>query len=228
MLYSYAPRKRLCTLVAWMICLSAAIAQAEPAGTVEKKPPVEAVRTFDSAHPPKAMPHLKHGEAACTAYEFTCDTRSTYRVLASRQTGRTWTVTIQVEQVQVTLGLNVTLWLPPDVPVQLRQHEQGHRRIVEAVYKTGEATAQSAARRCAGRRFRATGDSEEAATRAASDLVGKAMIDGYMTPVSNYASLVGDIYDRLTDHGRHRTPASDDAVTQAFSQYEQQKPRAAR
>jgi hypothetical protein len=74
----------------------------------------------------------------------------------------------------------------------------------ERIYREGDAAARSAVADVLSRDWEADGPTPEAAGKVATDLAVHHLCTLYLDATSNRASRLGDIYDRLTDHGRNQ------------------------
>jgi hypothetical protein len=151
------------------------------------------------------MPQLKPGEAAVTESNFSCRTNTSVVVL--RQTSDSagsYSATVKVEKMTVTLGLEIVIWLPEGGQRKLGEHEQGHQRISEHFYATGKEITTALAQAEIGREYSASASSAEEAVDTAIREAGNAVCEQYMSRVQMRAANVQELYDKLTDHGRNR------------------------
>jgi len=195
--------------------------------TIKRQPPTVEQKTFDPADPPKEMPHLNRGEAAVTESAFQCGVSTTYRVVERHpQDGKCESV-LKIDGMELTLQLRITIWLPNNAPQKLADHEEGHRRMAEQIYRqSAEAAARAAAGKLDGRQIRGSGPDCDAAATAALNDASTWLCQEYLNQVGGMASRLGDIYDEITAHGTKISPAEDEAITESFDRYakEQKSP----
>ena len=207
-------------VVAAVVVLTAPAAQARV--TVSKGQVVVVRKTFDRRNPPKEMPPLGPRADAVTHFRFGCSTNANYEIVSrrrdtSRRRGAAGgcTATARINDMDIKLDLEITIWIPRGARQKLIDHEEGHRVIGERIYETAERAAREAARKWVGHTV--TGRAEncpEAADTAVRDANHQFCRD-YLEATSGWSSRVGDLYDAVTDHGR-RDVAVDDAIAQAF------------
>jgi hypothetical protein len=191
--------------------------------TVKRQPPLIEHKTFDPSDPPKAMPHLNPGEAAVTESVFNCAVNTSYHVFEQKDGSGECRTIVKVDAVQVDLQLHVTIWLPAHAPAKLTAHEEGHRRIAERLYKDrAEKAARAAAGKADGRRFEGAGKTCEEAADAALGKADTELCQNYLNQTGGAAARIGDIYDDLTSHGTNLKLPEDEAIRQAFEQYEKE------
>lgn len=194
-----------------LLCLSLLVSPTTapttaPAGAVsiDKSDPIVDRVMFNRNHLPPDMPQLKPGEAALTRSNYQCRAGVSYEVLTSTQVGDHWHVVARIRHVDIGTRLTDTIYLPMLAPVLLRAHEEGHREMNERIYQEGEAVARSAAAEVLSHDWEADGPDPRAAGKAATDLAVARACQIYLQGTADRASLAGDIYDRLTDHGRNQ------------------------
>jgi hypothetical protein len=177
-----------------------------PAGAVSitNDPPTIDRIMFTRDHLPDDMPKLRPGEAALTQCDYECRAGLGYQVIKSTKLGDHWHVVAHIRHVDLETRLNDTIYLPMMAPVQLRAHEEGHREMNERIYKEGDAVARSAAEEVLSHDWEADGPDPNAAGKAATDAAVNHLCKIYLDATAERASRLGDIYDRLTDHGRNQ------------------------
>ena len=216
-----------CCPCRWVIIAALTLALAPSAvlarGVKVEKVPVKVVRkTFDRRNPPKEMPPLGPRADAVTHFRFGCSTNASYEVISrrrdvSRRRGGTGgcTATARINDMDVRLELEITIWLPRGARQKLVEHEEGHRVIGERVYETAERAAREAAKQWIGKSV--TGKAEDCA--AAADVAVRdanhKFCETYLQSTSGWSGRVGDIFDDITDHGRRDNPV-DEAIAEAF------------
>ena len=180
---------------------------AEP--IISKQPVNFANRTFDPASPPSDMPPLKEGENAQCVSDFLSSAK------LSGQTRRTDAThaTVTITQVQATLQLNITIWVPPDVTPHVIEHEEGHRQISEYYYQTAEKVAQRIAVTYMGKQVEITGADLNAESIKALQQTAAEFTDEYDRELNPEPTQL--LYDSITDHSRNAV-AVQDAVDHAL------------
>lgn len=184
-------------------------APAEP--VIEKQPVNFASRTFDPAAPPSDMPPLSEGENAECESNFTSNASVGSRTIRTDATHAIVTIT----QVKLTLGLDVTIWVPAGVSQHVMEHEQGHRQIAEHYYETAEKVAARVAAPYMGRKTEVSGSDLNAEANKSLQQVAAEITDEYEKELDpNPAQL---LYDNITDHSRNDVVATD-AVARALKE----------
>ena len=214
-----------------VITLAVAIAPAAAFARVkvEKVPVVVVRKTFDRRNPPADMPPLGSQADAVTHFRFGCSTNASYEVTSRRRdrSGRGCTATARINDVDVKLELEITIWLPRGARRKLVDHEEGHRVIGERVYETAEAAAREAALRWVGRTVTGNAGDCAAAADAAVREANQKLCESYLEATSGWSGRVGDLYDEFTDHGRRDTPGVDEAIELSFARAAKERQRAA-
>jgi hypothetical protein len=221
-----------------LVAITLALAPVEGFGrgvTVEKVPVVVVRKTFDRRNPPKDMPPLGPKADAVTHFRFGCSTNASYEVISrrrdtSRRRGGTGgcTATARINDLDVRLELEITIWLPRGARQKLIDHEEGHRVIGERVYETAERAAREAAGRWIGRSVTGKADDCAAAADVAVRDANHELCEAYLHATSGWSGRVGDLYDEITDHGRRDNPV-DEAIESAFARAaEERRPAQAR
>ena len=200
---------------------------------VEKVPVVVVRKTFDRRNPPKDMPPLGPRADAVTHFRFGCSTNAGYEVTSRRRDtsrrrgGGGCTATARINDLEVRLELEITIWLPRGARQKLIDHEEGHRVIGERVYETAERVARDAARQWVGRSVTGKGENCAAAADAAVREANHRLCEAYLAGTSGWSGHVGDLYDRLTDHGRRDAPGVEEAIELAFERGAEERQQAA-
>ena len=191
--------------------------------TVEQAPVVVVRKTFDRRNPPPDMPPLGRRADALTHFKFGCSTNATYEVTSrrrdtSRRRGGTGgcTATARINDVDIRLELEITIWVPRGARRKLVDHEEGHRVIGERVYQTAERVAREEGTKLIGRSVTGKGADCAAAADAAVKDANHGFCAAYLERTSGWSSRVGDLYDEITDHGRRDDPPVDEAIAMAF------------
>jgi hypothetical protein len=180
-----------------------------PVPTINKQSVSFASRTFDPATPPNDMPHLAPGETAACDSDF----QSNARVRGeSRRTDATHAI-VTITQIEVTLQLNINIWVPIGVTQLVIEHEEGHRQISEYYYQTADKLAARIAAKYLGKRVEINGmdlsaESSKMLEQMAADITGE-----YNTELNPGPTQL--LYDDITDHGRNGAVVKD-AVAHAI------------
>jgi hypothetical protein len=178
-------------------------------------------RTFDPANPPGDMPSLRPGEGAACDSDFQSNATVGGQ---TRQTDATHAI-LTVTHVNVTLLLNVTIWVPAEVSEQMIEHEEGHREISEYYYQTADKIAESIAARYIGKQIDVAGadtvaESNKLLQQMASDITAE-----YNRELSPGPAQL--LYDDITDHSRNGVVVKD-AVDHALKNVTAERPQAGR
>lgn len=204
-------------LVALVVALVPSLAVARGV-KVEKASVVVVRKTFDRRNPPKDMPPLGRRADAVTHFRFGCSTGATYETTSRRRDrrGGGCTATAKINDLNVRIELEITIWVPRGAGQKLVDHEEGHRVIGERVYETAERAAQEEARKWIGRSVTGRGADCAAAADAAVRDASHKFCQAYLEETSGWSSRVGDVYDDITDHGRRDNPPAEKAIELAF------------
>ncbi|HEV2294400.1 MAG TPA: hypothetical protein VGR35_11120 [Tepidisphaeraceae bacterium] len=175
-----------------------------PEGVViEYSAPEVQTRTFDPKNLPPDMPPLRPGEAAVTESNFSCQTVIAATIIDQIPSAQGCTATMRIASVRTTIKLGITIWLPVKGTKKLTAHEQGHRIIDERFYENAEAIARKLSEEMVGQRRVGRGPNCDAAAQIAIKQAADQLCGDYMTAVQRPASRVQELYDEITDHGRH-------------------------
>jgi hypothetical protein len=176
------------------------------APTIVKQPVRFATRTFDPLNPPRDMPPMPAGEQA------QCDSSFTSSAVVggqSRKTGDT-SAFITITQITMTLGLDITIWLPHGVTQHVAEHEQGHRQISEHYYETADQIAARVAAQYMGRTVEVSGSDLQAEFNKVLEQMGAEITEEYSRELNPQPTQL--LYDRITDHARNDVVAKDAAI----------------
>ena len=180
-----------------------------PVPTITKQPIAFANHTFDPAAPPAGMPPLAPGENAECDSEFLSNASVRGE---PQQTDATHAI-ITVTQVNMTLQLNINVWVPTGVTQHVIDHEEGHRQISEYYYETGDKLAGQIAATYIGKQVEITGTDLNAESDKALQQIAAAITDEYNKQLNPAPTQL--FYESIADHGRNGTVAQD-AVTHAL------------
>ena len=199
-------------LLALLIGEEAAWARtAESAETVNiTKTPVNVkYHTFDPRRPPSEMPRLKPPEAALCVANF-LSSASVSGQAASTDATR---AKLTINRIDVTLQLNITIWLPPNPPRKIVEHEEGHRQIAEYFYNSADLIAKRLAQSYIGKVIELSGRDVRKALTLALNKIGEDITEAYKKQMPVERAEVR--YDAITDHGRNDVPVAT-AVAQSI------------
>jgi hypothetical protein len=169
-------------------------------------------RTFDPQHPPRDMPKLNRDEAAITQSKFACAVKLDVEI--TQVQGQK--PTAHIAGVEVTLRLDVILWLPSDVPDRTRAHEEGHRQISELFYARGEKTAKELAQKYVGKTLDVPGG-DPAQTQPVIQRAADEFCQQYLGQIEIPSQSAQEKYDQITEHGRNDVPEKD-AIARAMKE----------
>jgi len=175
---------------------------------ISKQPIVVASRTFDPAAPPADMPPLAAGENAECDSDFEANASVGGETRASDATHGIVTVT----QINVTLQLNITIWLPAGVTQHVVEHEEGHREISESYYQRADKHAERIATTYMGKQVDITGTDLNAESNKVLQKMATEITQEYNKELNPEPAQL--LYDTITDHSRNEVVK--DAVAHAL------------
>jgi hypothetical protein len=176
---------------------------------INKQPVAFANHTFDPAAPPTDMPPLGSGEIAL------CDSNFVSNASVGGQPHRTDTThaTVTITKVNVTLQLNINIWVPIGATERLVEHEEGHRQISEYYYQTADRLAEQIAAKYLGKRVEIAGtDLSAESTKLLQEMAAEVTAE-YNKQLNPGPTQL--LYDDITDHGRNDVVVQD-AVAHAI------------
>src|SRR5207247_6873077 len=176
---------------------------------VTKMPADVQHRTFDPRRPPREMPELKPPENAVCASDFLSNANVGAQGVQIDATHAKLTVNL----IEVTLQLNVTIWLPANPIKTVVEHEEGHRQIAEYFYKKADVIAKRVAEPYLGKTLDISGLDLRKAANVAVNKIGGEITDAYNKEMQ--VELTEARYDAITEHSRKDIPVPD-AVAQAI------------
>jgi hypothetical protein len=170
---------------------------------ISKQPANFANRTFDPASPPSDMPPLTAGENAECVSDFLSN---------ANLSGKTWRTdathaTVTVTQINVTLHLNITIWVPAGVTPHVIEHEEGHRQISEYYYQTADKLAERVAAAYMGKQVEIAGADLNAESLKALQQLAKEITEEYDRELNPEPTQL--LYDTITDHSRNEVIVQD-------------------
>jgi hypothetical protein len=186
--------------------------------TISKQPIVLATHSFDPANPPADMPPLGSGENAECDSEF----RSNASVRGESQPTDATHATLTITHVNVTLQLNINIWVPTGVTQHVIEHEDGHRQISEFYYQTADKLAERIASTYLGKQVEITGPDLDAASNKMLQQIAADITEEYNKELNPGPTRL--LYDAITDHGRNGVVVKD-AVTHALKNISIESPQ---
>jgi hypothetical protein len=191
-----------------------------PGPTIIKQPANVASRTFDPASPPPEMPPLNPGENAECVSDFTANANVAGQTLRTGATQGAVTIT----RINLTLLLNITIWVPAGVTQRVIDHENGHRQISEYYYQTADKLAERIAAAYMGKQVEISGTDLNAESTKALRQIANEMSDEYERELNSEPAQL--LYDSITDHSRNEV-AVQDAVDHALKNVSMESPQPA-
>jgi hypothetical protein len=179
------------------------------APTITKQPIAFANHTFDPGAPPPEMPPLAHGENA------ECDSNflSSASVHGETRSMDATHATVTVTQINVTLQLNINIWVPTGVTQHVIEHEDGHRQISESYYQSADKLASRIAAPYMGKQVEISGTDLGAESSKMLQQMAAEITDEYNKELNPGPAQL--FYDSITDHGRNEV-AVQNAVAHAL------------
>jgi hypothetical protein len=177
--------------------------------TIIKQPVAFTNHTFDPAAPPPDMPPLSSGETA------ECDSNflSSASVSGEPQQTDPTHATVTIRHINVTLQLQINIWVPTAATPHVIEHEDGHRQISESYYQSAEKLAASIAAAYMGKQIEITGADLGAESSKMLQQMAREITDEYGRELSPDPAQL--LYDSITDHGRNDVVVKD-AVAHAL------------
>jgi hypothetical protein len=194
--------------------------RAMPEPTVIKQPANVVSRTFDPANPPPDMPPLNSGENAECVSDFNSNANVAGQTRRTDATHGTLTIT----QINVTLQLNITIWVPAGVTQRVIVHEDGHRQISEYYYQTADKLAGRIAAPYMGKQVEISGADLNAESMKVLKQMGAEITEEYDRELNPEPTQL--LYDSITDHSRNEV-AVQDAVDHALKNVSMESPQPA-
>jgi hypothetical protein len=194
-----------------LLIFAAPLALAQTPGlTIMKQPVTIAHRSFDPSKPPPAdMPPFDKGEGGECDSNFLSDANVGGQ---ARQTDATH-ATVTINQINVTLQLDITIWVPINATQHVIEHEEGHHQISEYFYQNADKVAQRIAAAYMGKQVVISGTDLRGELSKLLQKMGTDITDEYNKEETPEPTQLR--FDAITDHGRNDVVASD-AVAQAL------------
>jgi hypothetical protein len=180
---------------------------------ISKQPVNFAERSFDPAAPPPDMPALGPGETAV------CDSNFVSSATLAGETHQTDSThaTVTIARVNVTLQLDVTIWVPTGATQHVIEHEEGHRQISEYYYLTADKVADRVAATYIGRQEQISGSDLNAQSGKLLRQMASDFTDEYNKELD--PGPAQQLYDNITDRSRNESVAKE-AVSVAIKNAE--------
>jgi hypothetical protein len=188
--------------------------------TITKQPVNVSSRTFDPASPPPDMPPLNPGENAECASDFTANANVAGETRRTDATHGAVTVT----RINLTLLLNITIWVPIGVTQRVIDHEDGHRQISEYYYQNADKLAERIAATYMGKQVELAGTDLNAESTKVLKQVANEISDQYERELNSEPAQL--LYDSITDHSRNDV-VTQDAVDHALKNISMESPQPA-
>jgi hypothetical protein len=155
------------------------------------------------------MPPLSHGENA------ECDSNflSSASVHGETRPIDATHATVTVTHINVTLQLQINIWVPIGVTPRVIEHEDGHRQISESYYQTADQLAARISAAYMGKQIEITGADLGAESSKMLQQMATEITDEYNRELNPGPAQL--LYDSITDHGRNEVVVKD-AVTHAL------------
>lgn len=194
-------RWRLAPLLVVLALLIAAGGEEPRPVVIEHNAAAATTRYYDPNHRPEQMPPPSPDEAGLTVSQFNCVADVKGRIFWQSDGGPPFRAIVQVQSVRLQLHLTVSEWIMQGAPEKILAHENGHRRIAEIFYASGDEQARAIGRELLGREFSGGGTSVEDAAAAAMNAAAAEAARQYMSRVRDPSENVQELYDQITNHG---------------------------
>jgi hypothetical protein len=177
---------------------------------VKADKPVVKYSSYDPAGPKPSQ--ITDEMDGVTQYAFGCSPTFSFQI---SHPGAGEPFGFRIKTITINLDLMIRITLPQGEHGKLKEHEEGHRKIVEYFYSLGPAAAQSAGGLLTGMEQTSSAADYETArtetfTRATDELRTE-----YMKYIRDLCGQANDYYDELTAHGgngRDSNQAAEEAI----------------
>jgi hypothetical protein len=180
---------------------------------VEASRPLVSYEYYDPAGPKPAQ--ISEDMSGDTAYYFNCNPIFTFRVTHQ---GAGEPFNFHIETVTMQLGVTITINLPKGENGKLKDHEEGHKKIVEYFYSLGPAVAQQAGGLVTGLEQTSSAAEYDTARTEVFTKATEEVQTEYLKYIRDLCQQANDYYDELTDHGRNSMD-SNQAADKAIHRY---------
>jgi hypothetical protein len=184
--------------------------------TIEASPPVVHYAYYDPAGPKPAA--ISEGMSGDTEYYFSCNPIFKFRVTHQ---GAGDPFDFHIETVTMQVGVTITINLPKGKIGTLKDHEEGHKKIVEYFYSLGPAAARQAGGLMTGLEQTSSATEYDAARTEVFTKATEEVQTEYLKYTRDRCEQANEYYDQLTDHGRNGAD-SDKAAQEAIRRYSPQ------
>jgi len=195
--------------------LSTDAAQAQEV-QVSVEPEAYSVQYFDPKHLPNPPPPLPAGEQAVTDWKFHVGTHFNFAILRHDEKPGACQILAKITEDQLILKLQIIIYLPTGANPKLVAHEEGHRRIVQTIYKDAYAITNECGNSILGKEYSGAGADKAAAEHDAVAKMSKEVSACIMQKMNARCARVSEEFDRITGHG-NKPIAVDEAIGQAFA-----------
>lgn len=164
--------------------------------TITKVPVHVSTQTFDPRQPPRRMPSLTPPEQAVCASDFLSNASvggQTEQIDATH--GK-----LTINKINVTLRLDITIWLPKNPPRTTVDHEEGHRQISEYYYRIAEMVARRITKPFLGKVIDLNGRDLRKLASAALKQTGAEITNEYNKQMA--VETTQSRFDAVTEHSR--------------------------
>jgi hypothetical protein len=187
---------------------------------VTHKPVEVEHKTFDHNDPPKELGLEKEGAVTVSEFDLQIGLGIAPGDKIPQRNGKC-RESMVIQNVNLTIGLKITVWLPDNAPDKLKAHEEGHLVMTEKVYnERSDKEAKAAAALIDGRRMTAEADNCDDVDKAMEQTIGEAnkkVYHAYLTRTADVSARAGEIYDDITRHGTRMDIDEKTAAVQAFA-----------
>lgn len=159
----------------------------------------------------------KPSEGAITTWFFHCSNHLDYKVSAESFDKGIDSASVVVTGANARIGLTVDVFVKEDAPAYLKEHEEGHAKICQLIYRDADKIAYTAAHAIIGKTFHGVGASHKQAMEDALTKASEAICSVYRRQTAEVASIRSKKYDEITKHG-HASISVDDAIARAAEQ----------
>lgn len=190
---------------------------------ITQVPPEIKTEYFDKgARPPEANTP-EHNDCANTHWHYGFIPKVSWDLIKRERAADGENVLIKIRKVDLTLKLDITMWLPEKVSEDVLAHEKGHAAICIDIYKQASKVAQDAADSVVGKELTAHGPDFETTLKSALNDVNQEMARKYREDTLDKANVISAFYDKITmaDHAASKVNSK---VEDAELEYERLAP----
>lgn len=190
---------------------------------ITQVPPAIKTEYFDKgARPPEANTP-DHNDCANTHWHYGFIPQVSWDLIKRERAADGENVVIKIKKVNLTLKLDITMWLPEKASEDVAAHEKGHAAICIDIYKQASKVAQDAADSIVGKELTAHGPDFETTLKSALNDVNQEMARKYREDTLDKANVISAFYDKITmaDHAASKVNSK---VEDAELEYERLAP----